>query len=401
MSSKIPISRKSIRALCKGEQITEKGIKAEKLGDGVEGDVRFSINIMVDGERHHRIIGKASDGVTLTQAQEAMEALRTRAREGRLDLPKGRKTYMSFAEAAVAYLERLEKTGGKGIHDKRRHLESRLVPYFKNSRLDRISEVQVQEYVQARLSTGITLGTANRELATLSHFLRRAAAWKWIKRDDIPTNTTGAEPRKAITVLTEREASSLLEAAQQDFDDLLPLFVSFGLNTPMRHGEILSVRFEHIDFESRRIFIPHAKAGEREQVITPSLAAILLKRQAQVSKKEGWVFPANGAARTGPRRCMWKQFSRAVERAGLSLARITPHVMRHTAITNLVRAGVDLPTIQKISGHKTLAMVLRYTHVHGPHLDRAIAFLDRSPSVITQELHRDEFLAEDYVALCS
>ena len=46
--------------------------------------------------------------------------------------------------------------------------------------------------------------------------------------------------------------------------------------------------------------------------------------------------------------------------------------MRHTAITNLVKAGVDLPTIQRISGHKTLAMVLRYTHVHGAHIDRAI-----------------------------
>lgn len=401
MSNKPPLSRKSIRALSKGERITEKGIKAEKLEDGAEGDVRYTISVMVDGKREHRVIGKASEGVTLAQAQGAIETLRTRAREGRLDLPKGRKTHMSFAEAAVSYLDRLERTGGKGILDKRRHLELRLIPYFKSSRLDRITEVQVQEYVQARLATGIMLGTANRELATLSHFLRRAAAWKWIKRDDIPTITKGAEPRKAITVLSDKEAALLMDAAQEDFDDLLPLFVSFGLNTPMRHGEILSVRFEHIDFESRRIFIPQAKAGEREQVITPSLAATLLKRQVQVGRKEGWVFPANGAARVGPRRCMWKQFKRTVERAGLSPSRITPHVMRHTAITNLVRAGVDLPTIQKISGHKTLAMVLRYTHVHGPHLDRAIAVLDRTPAIITQKLHRTDSMAEDYVALCS
>jgi integrase len=295
----------------------------------------------------------------------------------------------------------MDKIGGKGIHDKRRHLELRLIPYFKNSRLDRISEVQVQEYVQVRLANGIMLGTANRELATLSHFLRRAASWKWIKRDDIPTITKGVEPRKAITVLTDDEAILLMKAAQEDFDDLLPLFVSFGLNTPMRHGEILSVRFEHIDFDSRRIFIPQAKAGEREQVITPSLAATLLKRQVQVGKKEGWAFPANGAARTGPRRCMWKQFKRTVERAGLSPTRITPHVMRHTAITNLVRAGVDLPTIQKISGHKTLAMVLRYTHIHGVHLDRAIAVLDRTPVEITQKLHTIDSMAQDYVALCA
>src|SRR6266513_1837978 len=70
--------------------------------------------------------------------------------------------------------------------------------------------------------------------------------------------------------------------------------------------------------------------------------------------------------------------------------------MRHTAITKLVQAGVDLPTIQKISGHKTLAMVLRYVHVHGRHIDQAIRALGRtvpqrpgnkSVDAITPELH--------------
>ncbi len=68
----------------------------------------------------------------------------------------------------------------------------------------------------------------------------------------------------------------------------------------------------------------------------------------------------------------------AAIQAGLDPRIVTPHVMRHTAITNLVKAGVDLPTIQRISGHKTLAMVLRYTHVHGSHIDQAIRAIGRS-----------------------
>jgi len=76
---------------------------------------------------------------------------------------------------------------------------------------------------------------------------------------------------------------------------------------------------------------------------------------------------------------------------------VTPHVMRHTAITKLVQAGIDLPTIQRISGHKTVAMVLRYAHVHGQHIDQAIRAIGRtlpeplineSGRTITQELHR-------------
>jgi site-specific recombinase XerD len=67
---------------------------------------------------------------------------------------------------------------------------------------------------------------------------------------------------------------------------------------------------------------------------------------------------------------------------------VTPHILRHTAITGLVKAGVDLPTIQRISGHKTLAMVLRYTQLTDDHIDDSVAKLDSAFSdAITPELH--------------
>ena len=89
--------------------------------------------------------------------------------------------------------------------------------------------------------------------------------------------------------------------------------------------------------------------------------------------RDGWIFPSpHKDSSTGHRARMDRAFRDAVEARGLDPELVTPHVMRHTAITALVQAGVDLPTIQKISGHKTLAMVLRYTHVHGQHIDRAI-----------------------------
>jgi integrase len=62
--------------------------------------------------------------------------------------------------------------------------------------------------------------------------------------------------------------------------------------------------------------------------------------------------------------------------------------MRHTAITRMVKSGADVATIQKISGHKTLAMVLRYTHIDGAHIDQATEALSIGFSgAITPELH--------------
>ncbi|MEO7247967.1 MAG: hypothetical protein ABIW31_05895, partial [Novosphingobium sp.] len=56
-------------------------------------------------------------------------------------------------------------------------------------------------------------------------------------------------------------------------------------------------------------------------------------------------------------------------------------------ITSLVKAGVDLPTIQRISGHKTLAMVLRYTQITDEHVDQSMAKLDAALSeAITPKL---------------
>jgi site-specific recombinase XerD len=93
-----------------------------------------------------------------------------------------------------------------------------------------------------------------------------------------------------------------------------------------------------------------------------------------------WIFPSPRPDRSssGYRDRMTKPLQNAVLRAGLDAKTLTPHVMRHTAITNLVQSGVDLPTIQSISGHKTVAMVLRYAHVHADHINKAVAVIGRA-----------------------
>jgi site-specific recombinase XerD len=55
---------------------------------------------------------------------------------------------------------------------------------------------------------------------------------------------------------------------------------------------------------------------------------------------------------------------------------VVRHTLRHTAITHLVQAGVDLPTVQRISGHRTLQMVVRYSHQNGEHIRAATDKLD-------------------------
>jgi integrase len=82
-----------------------------------------------------------------------------------------------------------------------------------------------------------------------------------------------------------------MTASVESADPYCWLFVAFGLNTAMRHSEILATRFDRLDLERLRLFIPDAKAGQREQPITPELAAMLRIEREMRDDREGWIFP--------------------------------------------------------------------------------------------------------------
>jgi integrase len=98
------------------------------------------------------------------------------------------------------------------------------------------------------------------------------------------------------------------------------------------------------------------------QPLAADLAATLLHERGQAADPKGWIFPGRYSdTKTGRRFNFRDDLRRTVSAVGMDPDIITPHVMRHTAGTRLVRAKTDIPTIMKISGHKTVAMVLRYT----------------------------------------
>jgi integrase len=369
------LTRDAIKRLEIGARLTEGGITAQKLDNG---DARWSVNIMVSGVRIHRVIGKESEGVSRADAETFIEQARVDERAGRLNLPSKRKTHLLFAELCDRYLERQEASGGKNLKAKREQINAKLIPAFGKMRVDAITEFTVRTHIKRRLDKGAAPGTINRELATLKHLLRDAVKAKDLKA--IPCQVVMlSEPPGRIVVLSDEDCDKLLQAAVMASDPDLWVFVAVGLNTAMRHREILRMRWDQIDWTRQRVFVPVAKAGMREQPMTPQLIEMLTKERSQRDPNEEWIFPnRNSATRVLPYRdAVSDGFRRAVIRAGMDPREVTPHVMRHTAITRLVEAGVDLPTIQRISGHKTLAMVLRYTHVHGTHINEAIAKIGR------------------------
>jgi integrase len=366
------LTRASARKLGPGKKIIEHGVSFERLSNG---DGKYLVNIMVGGRRIHRLIGRESEGVTRKQAENYIEQVKSEARKDRLNLPRGRKTILHFDRAAESYIQKLKEEGGKDLKMKRMRLRHNLIPFFKDKPLAQISSFDIERFKKKRDDFGVAPATVNRDLAVLSHLFNKGIEWGWLDHRPAKIKRMKENPGR-ITYLTPDQIERLIGVAKEDQCSFIYPFIVIGLGTGMRRMEILSIRLEHIDMDRKTIFIPEAKAGSRAQPMTRQLADFLKGYVATAEPGQEWLFPSKGS-KTGHVVAIEKAFRRVVENAGFDPKRIVRHTLRHTAITHLVQAGVDLPTVKRISGHKTLAMVEKYAHQNGAHIQAAMDKLER------------------------
>lgn len=158
------------------------------------------------------------------------------------------------------------------------------------------------------------------------------------------------------------EAKDLLATACESCSErLLAPIVQLALETGMRRGELLSLTWTDIDLEYRKISIQRTKNGwPRVIPISDKTVQIL----SYLTKScDGRLFPIGAEA-------MRKHFERAVKRAEALWDQGSPnpfsklrfHDLRHEALSQLSDKGLNVIELAAISGHRTVAMLARYTH---------------------------------------
>jgi len=125
----------------------------------------------------------------------------------------------------------------------------------------------------------------------------------------------------------------------------------------MRRGEILSLRWEDINYQTRTAYLSLTKNGESRKV--PLSRRAMETLQSLPRSIDGRVLPINFAA-------LETNFKRARDRAGLTDLRI--HDLRHTAATRLSEKLPNLLELSAVTGHKSLAMLKRYYHPNAEQL---------------------------------
>ena len=160
-------------------------------------------------------------------------------------------------------------------------------------------------------------------------------------------------------MLTHDEEKILLEAftPKANRNIYTRPFVILAIETAMRRGEILSLRWEDINYQTRTAYLSLTKNGESRRVPLSTRAIETL--QSLPRSIDGRVLPINFAA-------LETNFKRARDRAGLTDLRI--HDLRHTAATRLSEKLPNLLELSAVTGHKSLAMLKRYYHPNAEQL---------------------------------
>jgi site-specific recombinase XerD len=149
--------------------------------------------------------------------------------------------------------------------------------------------------------------------------------------------------------------------------------------TGLRVSEVVSVRCTDVDLPGRNLRILGKGRRERQVFLTndwiSNLArAYIRTRSAGLQVDHDLLlFNCHGAPLTAP--AMRSRLLKAARAAGLG-NRVTPHMLRHTAATQLIEAGVDIRFVQRLLGHASLSTTELYTHVSDPALKRVVSDAD-------------------------
>jgi site-specific recombinase XerD len=218
----------------------------------------------------------------------------------------------------------------------------------------------------------------NRWQATFSLIFRVGIDNEKIERNPAARIRRKTEGGGRVRFLSDEEEVRLRAAIGRRFKEFLPHFL-LSIHTGMRMSEQYGLLWSQIDFERRQIHLPKTKNGDPRTIPLNSVALAALKELQGEGKmmKSVSVFPSarSGESLQGSRG--W--FPSALEEA--KIEGYTWHCNRHTFASRLVMAGVDLRTVAELLGHRTLQMVMRYSHLAPEHqasaVDRLVKTGDR------------------------
>ena len=327
------------------------------------------MSFTVNGKMHRRPTGTSNRKL----AEIILGKIGTQIIEGKwFDVDKARQyTFEDMMDRFMAEHAPTKEPRTQKLY--RNHL-AHLNPFFSGMTLDKIDTDLILQYVQHRRLEVCRPGTRNRELAMLSKAFNLARLWKWTKENPCQLVKREKEDNEIGRCLTDEEEEKLLAACKGFLNGQLYEMVVVALNTGIREGEVLKMRWEKIDLFSKTFESYNEKTNSWRTVAMNETVYDLLKEKAKVRSMSGYVFTTSADTPMDARNLL-RDWYKALKLAGITGLRF--HDLRHTVGTRLGRAGQDIHTIACILDHSQLSTTRRYVKHNAESMRRGLRILDR------------------------
>lgn len=311
---------------------------------------------------------KDADTLLILRKKQVMEGINPHAEQKLKSYP-----FTELADQYDAWAIRQ-----RAYHTSKKYFIAHLREHFGACFVKNLTVQMIEEYQSKMLEEGKAKATVNRHVACLKHMLTKAVEWEMVQEgvlQKIRKVKMIPEQNQRLRFLSEEECQQVVIACSPH---LKPIVIT-ALNTGMRKEEILSLRWDkHIDLRHGFILLDKTKNDERREIpINDAVSATLQSLVRRIDSP--YVFTDSAGQR------FWdvkKGFQSACQRAGIK--DFTFHDLRHTFASHLIMAGVDLPTVRELLGHKTLTMTLRYAHLAPSHKAQAVSVLPKRLKVVAE-----------------
>ncbi len=339
----------------------------------------FRVRITISGKLHSKSFS------TQTAAADWLHAVR--ADHGRFDRPAWALEAKSKTLGDVLN-ERLEHiAAAKNIRNEK-YAVGRLekdFPELLGKSIYDVDAIDIRQFIKKRRSVqGAAVATVNRDLSVLSHAFNLAATTFGCThaRNPIQPTTRLKLPRGRVRRISAEEEAALLEAAREyeiNSDVRISSIIRFACDTAMRCGEITGMQWEHVDLMQGTVFLPDTKNGDSRSV--PLWLAMRALLRDLGPQKAGPVWSAHEAVRSAWRRVRAAAIVTAESYGNrvlaASLRDLRFHDFRHEGTSRLIeRTGWENSKIMAVTGHKTSAMLARYSHLRSSTLASQMAVLE-------------------------
>ncbi len=373
---------------------------------GVKYDQYFMIRYRLGGKVKEEGLGWASEGWTERKAAAVLAELKANQTTGagpqtlqekraileRENLAKKNQALQDeqtiMDNVFLRYCE--ASSGKKSLKDEKNYYKNWIAPAIGKKKLDEIVLLDLQR-IQKKMETA---GRAPRSISYIKSIVRQIYHYAMDQNlfaGEVPTTRflKGKNQKKFDNkrqrYLSPDQADELLVEIRKHSETTYRVAL-LSLNSAMRFGEIAGLRWQHINTSNREIIVLDPKNNESRSVYMTDTVLRMFEEMKR-GKPDDLVFPARQPkyyeSTQQPMKAVSKVFDRAVATLRLNEGitdrrmRIVFHSLRHSCASWLVNAGIELPTIARILGHKSIAMTMRYSHVDDETVADAMSVLDQ------------------------